>query len=212
MRMSMGRNALMTESGSKEQCALIALGAILPVGGKAPEATLEKALACLGTCPGIEIASVSRWYRSPAYPPGSGPDFSNGAASLKTTLAPEALLSTLHQVEAYLGRERGLRWGPRVCDLDLLAMGDLVLPDAETLRGWMTLSPERAAHELPDQLLLPHPRIQDRAFVLAPLAEIAPLWRHPLTGATVSEMLAALDEDARAGVTPIPGSTMKLRE
>jgi len=210
--MSMGRNALMTESGSKEQCALIALGANLPVGGNAPEATLEKALACLETCPGIEIASVSRWYQSPAYPPGSGPDFCNGAAALRTTLVPEALLSTLHQVEAHLGRERNLRWGPRVCDLDLLAMGNLILPNAETLRSWMALSPERAAHEMPDQLLLPHPRMQDRAFVLAPLAEIAPLWRHPLTGATVSEMLARLGEDARAGVTPISGSTMDGRE
>lgn len=204
----------MTELGSKstktveERCALVALGANLPVAGDTPEETLENALACLQAHPNIEIASVSRWYQTPAYPPGSGPDFCNGAAALRTTLAPEALLSVLHQVEADLGRERNLRWGPRVCDLDLLAMGDLVLPDAETLRSWMALSPEQAAHEMPEQLLLPHPRLQDRAFVLAPLAEIAPLWRHPLIGATVSEMLAALGEDARAEITPISDSAM----
>lgn len=204
----------MTESGSKstktseERCALIALGANLPMAGDTPEKTLENALACLRAYPDIEIDSVSRWYQTPAYPPGSGPDFCNGAAALRTTLAPEAMLTVLHQVEADLGRERNLRWAPRVCDLDLLAMGDLVLPDADTLRSWMALSPEQAAHEMPEQLLLPHPRLQDRAFVLVPLAEIAPLWRHPLTGATVSEMLAALGEDARAEVTPISGATI----
>lgn len=207
--MSMGGVAEMTDSGWQGKRALVALGANLPAGSDAPAATLERALELLAARPSIRVDSVSRWYHSPAFPPGSGPDFVNGAAVLQTELGPAALLSALHEIEAALGRERDRRWGPRVCDLDLLAIGDMVLPDAATIRRWMALSPEQAARETPGQLLLPHPRLQERAFVLAPLAEIAPLWRHPLTGASVIEMLASLDEAARAGVVPIPGSTIR---
>lgn len=198
----------MTDSGSPKALALIALGANLPAPDSTPVQTLEKALAYLAREPGIEVVSVSRWFQNPAFPPGSGPDFVNGTAALKTSLAPHALLSALHDAEDRMGRKRDDRWGPRICDLDLLAMEDIVLPDERTVRRWMDLPPERAATETPDRLLLPHSRMHERAFVLIPLAEIAPDWRHPLTGATVSEMLAALDEDARAGVTPFPGATV----
>lgn len=182
--------------------ALIALGANLPHGGAEPEAALRRALELLhGTA--TDVVAVSRFYRTPAHPPGSGPDFVNAAALLKTTLDPAELLAHLHAVEATLGRTRRVRWGPRAVDLDLLAMGDEVLPDVATQRAWAAQSPEAQRASAPDRLILPHPRLQDRGFVLVPLAEVAPAWRHPVLGLTVAEMLAALPGEALSGIMPL---------
>ena len=178
---------------------LIALGANLPSAAGPPRATLEAALAAL-VARGIEVRARSAWYRTPSYPPGSGPDFVNGAAALAGPASPEAVLAELLAVEKDLGRSRGLRWGARVCDLDLLAFGDRVLPDAETARAWIGLGDRAGTQAAPEGLVLPHPRLQERAFVLTPLADIAPRWRHPLLGKTVAEMLAALPPEASHGI------------
>lgn len=184
---------------NSENAALIALGANLASPAGTPRETLEAALASLAAR-GIALRARSAWYRSPAWPPGSGPDFVNGAAALTSTLAPAALLGELHAVEQRLGRVRGRRWAARACDLDLLAVDALVLPDAATVGAWMALAPEAQARQAPPALILPHPRLHDRGFVLAPLAEIAAQWRHPLLGLSVGEMLAALPPAALAGI------------
>lgn len=182
---------------------LVAVGSNLDGAAGSRRSTLEAALARLDAVPGIAVAARSRWYRSPAWPPGSGPDFVNGAVRLDTELPPEAVLAHLHDIETGLGRERPARWAPRVCDLDLIAAGDAVRPDPAILAEWMALPAAEAAVRVPDRLILPHPRMQERAFVLAPLAELAPGWVHPLTGRSIAEMLAALPETARAGVAPL---------
>jgi len=177
---------------------LIALGANLPSESGRPRETLEAALTAL-QARGLGVAAQSAWYGTPAFPAGSGPDYVNGAAALASPLSPDAVLELLHEVERDLGRSRAVRWGPRVCDLDLLACGDTVLPDAAMLGDWIARSDARRM-ETPPGLLLPHPRLHERGFVLRPLADVAPDWRHPLLGLTVPEMLAALPPDALEGI------------
>ena len=183
--------------------ALISLGANVASPGRSLVEMLESALESVAGREGITLLSRSRWFRTPAIPPGSGPDFVNAAAALDTALGPERVLAALHGAEAELGRVRQARWAPRVCDLDLIAMEDAVLPDRETLDRWMALDLGQAQTVVPPRLILPHPRMHARGFVLAPLADVAPGWRHPATGRTVAEMRDALPEDALAEIRPL---------
>ncbi len=186
-----------------ENPALIALGGNLPQGEEGPAGTLRRALADMPS-EGLRPLGVSRFFRTPCFPAGAGPDYVNAAAVVECgALAPEAVLAALHRIEARHGRERQARWAGRTLDLDLLAMGGRVLPDAAAQAAWRDLPPEDQARRTPDRLILPHPRMQDRAFVLVPLCDVAPDWRHPLLGLTVAEMAARLPAEERAGVTPI---------
>ena len=181
---------------------LIALGANLPSGKGSPKETLEAALNVLRTeydC----IIEVSRFFRTPCFPPGAGPDYVNAAASLSVDMTPQSVIKMLHDVESLFGRERLNRWGMRCLDLDLLAFGDFVLPDLETYRRWLDLPLDRQKTETPTSLILPHPRVQDRAFVLVPLREVAADWRHPVLNRTIKEMYQALSPDDLAEIIPL---------
>ncbi|KAA9007069.1 2-amino-4-hydroxy-6-hydroxymethyldihydropteridine diphosphokinase [Histidinibacterium aquaticum] len=181
--------------------ALVALGANSGGPGE-PERVVRAAMESISELLDAEV-EASALYASPAFPVGSGPDFVNAACLCRTTLPPEAVLAALHEAEAEAGRVRDVRWGPRTLDLDLIAWEDRVLPDPEGQRRWRELGLDRQMREAPGELILPHPRMQDRAFVLVPLAEVAPEWRHPLLGRTVREMRDALPEEALREVTPL---------
>jgi 2-amino-4-hydroxy-6-hydroxymethyldihydropteridine diphosphokinase len=185
--------------------ALIALGANLPSTWGGPLATLRRAIDVL-PIPGITVKRVSGFYQTPAFPPGAGPDYVNAAAVLATSLPPFRVLERLHEVEASFGREREVRWGQRTLDLDLLAFGDLVLPDNQTHQHWRLLPAEAQIRNTPDQLILPHPRLQDRAFVLVPLADVAPDWVHPVLRRSVGAMCSDLPSEMSKEVRPIGDS------
>lgn len=181
---------------------LLALGSNHRSHNIKPHEFLHQALQLL-EARALVVERLSKFYLTPSFPPGSGENYVNAAALITGGGPPKDLLDTLHDVENILGRTRTQRWGPRVIDLDLLAVGNTVFPNLARFSHWRDLPLERQMSEAPDELILPHPRIQDRAFVLVPLADIAPEWQHPVTGQTVREMLAALPVSAFDGIAPL---------
>ncbi|MDH5797236.1 MAG: 2-amino-4-hydroxy-6-hydroxymethyldihydropteridine diphosphokinase [Paracoccaceae bacterium] len=185
-----------------EQPILLGIGGNLNSHAGPPITTIERVIDDFEDH-SIHVVGRSALYSTPCFPAGAGPDYVNAAVEVETDLTPTQLLSALHELEAKYGRERQARWAGRSLDIDLLAYGDLIAPDKETLRRWIDLDLKNQKIESPGQLILPHPRIQDRGFVLIPLADIAPDWRHPLLGKTVLELLAELSPAGRAEICQI---------
>ena len=196
-----GKNGGMLPQNRSE--LLIALGSNMHSTMGSPTETLGAAVRFLSDS-GAVIRGRSRMFRTPAFPPASGPDFVNAAISVHAPWPARQAISTLHEIEAEIGRRRRARWEQRVIDLDLLAVGDTVRPDVATLRTWMDLPLEQQQEKAPGQLILPHPRLHERAFVLVPLADVAPDWVHPVLRRSVSAMLEALPAADRDAVVPLP--------
>lgn len=189
----------MTEIRSK---ALIALGGNLPSAKGAPKYTLIAAIAEISRR-GLYVQLLSRFFHTPCFPVGAGPDYVNAVIQVSSDRLPGDLLVILHKIEADFARVRDHRWGMRTLDLDLIAVGNQILPDGGTYRRWQGLAMADQLRQTPDELILPHPRLQDRGFVLVPLCDIAPDWIHPVSGLSAAEMLAALPEAAVAEVRPL---------
>lgn len=136
------------------------------------QAILEGAVTTIAQTPGITLQALSSWYQTaPVGPPQ--PDYLNGCALLEVQMTPEELLQNILKIEGKFGRVRQERCGPRTLDLDLLLFDDLIL-DTPTLQ-------------------LPHPRMTERAFVLVPLAEIAPDWVEPVSGKAIAQLVQTVD-------------------
>jgi 2-amino-4-hydroxy-6-hydroxymethyldihydropteridine diphosphokinase len=177
----------------KEQEILVAFGGNLPLEGELPLVFLPRAIKRLDAL-GVFVQSVSSFYQTPCFPEGAGPDYVNGALVARSVLPATQVLEALHMVEAEFGRARMSRWAGRTLDFDLLAVEGHILPDMLTQRQWVELPLEEQKKRAPEELILPHPRLQDRAFVLVPLKEVAPDWRHPVLGKTIAEFCAALPD------------------
>lgn len=182
--------------------ALIALGSNCHMGDILPETLVKYAIQHI-RYDLTSQASESRLFHTPAFPEGAGPAFVNAAIALQCNHSAAEILRVLHEIEARLGRVRQGRWGPRTMDLDLIALDDEIHPDRATLRHWVDLPMAEQQRAAPDQLILPHPRLQDRAFVLVPLADLVPDWCHPLTGRSIAQMLDDLPAQDRAEVVAL---------
>jgi 2-amino-4-hydroxy-6-hydroxymethyldihydropteridine diphosphokinase len=158
--------------------AFIGIGGNLPGPGYAtPRATCEAAVQAL-VLAGINIEKQSRWYKSAPVPESAQPWFINGIISIKILIEASALIEVLQNVESKFGRTRTKKNAARTLDLDLIAYAD-------TVSGW-----EKGAD---DKLILPHPRMHERRFVLLPLLEIAPNWSHPVLITPIEELISKLD-------------------
>ena len=154
--------------------AYIALGSNL--GNR--EANLRRALAMLIETPQVHIRRISSWMETPAVGgPEDSPAFLNAAVEAHVSLTPQALMTRLLEIEQQMGRIRREKWEPRIIDMDLLLFGNAIISSQD--------------------LIVPHPLMHERAFVLKPLAEIAPHAVHPALNATVAGLLESLNHTAR---------------
>ncbi|MBD2489726.1 2-amino-4-hydroxy-6-hydroxymethyldihydropteridine diphosphokinase [Aulosira sp. FACHB-615] len=133
---------------------------------------LTDAIAKLSAVPNMQLTATSSWYKTKAVGPPQ-PDYINGCIIMQVNISPQGLLETLLAIEQQFGRVRQERWGPRSLDLDLL-LYDQVILDTPNLQ-------------------IPHPRMRERAFVLVPLAEIAPDWIEPVSGYTIKQLVKDVD-------------------
>lgn len=168
---------------NSDDAVIVALGGNMAGDFGSSEALLEAALAGFAEA-GLPVLLKSSWWRSAAWPDPNAQEYRNGVVLVEAQLSPQDLIRTLFTIEARFGRARGEPNASRTLDLDLIAYGRVVSDDPE--------------------LTLPHPRAHERLFVMGPLAQIAPRWRHPVLGRTAEELAltATVGRDA-APVRPV---------
>ena len=170
---------------------LISFGSNLEGRFGSPEATLRGAISLLAEN-GVELIALSGLYETPPVGPGRQNNYLNAVAGGETHLSPASLMKVLLRIEIACGRRHGPRWSARVLDLDLLAYHRMVFGWGEGI-DQLRESNAAAAH-----LVIPHPRMDFRPFVLRPLLDIAPEWRHPTLGLTALQLWRAVEKSPDA--------------
>ena len=181
---------------------LFAFGSNLPTEVAQPVDIIEQSIVNLNLRIGGKL-TTSCFYRTPAFPKGNGPDFVNAAGRVDAPISAQDALAICHEIEAEMGRTRQVRWEARVVDIDLIAAGDEVAPSRLEVQGWIDKPLDAQLSQAPDRMILPHPRMHERSFVLRPLLDVAPNWRHPILGLTVAEMLAMRPKEEQAEVVAL---------
>ena len=181
---------------------IVAIGSNQRLNKSSSSDVLSDALSRIAVSVG-PITSLSRFFKTPAFPKGSGPDFVNAALVVRTQGSEDIVLEKLHAIEHELGRVRETRWGQRTIDIDLIAVEQNIVPSPKIYKKWQLLPFSQQSKIAPVQLILPHPRMQDRAFVLGPMMYICPDCVHPVIQRSVSQMYDVLDSHDKAEVMPL---------
>ena len=178
--------------------AILAFGANLASAIGQPRDTIEAALGTL-EAEGVGLCRLSSFYRSAALTlneDADAPDFVNLVATVATKLQPDDLLALCLETERRYGRSPGARWSARTLDIDLIAYEDLILPNQA---AWQEISSSTDPAAISKELMVPHPRMHIRDFILVPLVEVEPQWRHPVTGKSARMMLEQLRDSNKCG-------------
>ena len=154
--------------------------------------TLKKCVDEIRSNPSIESLLESNWYISASFLNKRDPRYVNVGISFSKKLKPIELLNFNSGLENKYGRKRRERWGPRTCDIDLLLCDQQILPSKLYFNKWLNLSLSDQIRLVPNELILPHPRLQERTFFLKPLIDLQPDWRHPFLKLKAKEMLDSL--------------------
>ena len=154
--------------------------------------TLKKCVDEIKSDPSIESLLESNWYISASLLNKKDPRYVNVGIRFNTKLKPIQLLNFTSGLENKYGRKRQERWGPRTCDIDILLCYQLILPSKLYFNKWLNLNISDQIKLVPDELILPHPRLQERTFFLKPLIDLQPDWIHPFLKVKAKEMLDSL--------------------
>ena len=154
--------------------------------------TLNKCVDEIRSNPDIETLIESNWYISSSFLNKREPRYVNVGIRFSTKLKPIKLLHFTSGLENKYGRKRQERWGPRTCDIDILLCDQLILPSKLYFKKWLNLNISDQIRLVPDELILPHPRLQERTFFLKPLNDLNPDWIHPFLKLKAKEMLDSL--------------------
>ena len=154
--------------------------------------TLKKCVNDIRSYRAIKSVVESKWYSSLSFLDEREPRYVNVGIELNTNLKPVELLNFTSALENKYGRKRQRRWDPRTCDIDILLCDQLILPNKLSFVKWLKLDLPDQIKLIPNELILPHPRLQERAFFLNPLNDLQPDWIHPFLKIKAKEMLDSL--------------------
>ena len=171
---------------------IIVLGSNLSSEYGSSAETLKKCVAELKSFQAIQSQLESKWYISSSFVDKSEPRYINVGIKFSTNLKPKELLNFTSDLEIKYGRKRQKRWEPRTCDIDILLCDQLILPSKLCFEKWLRLDFFEQRELSPDELILPHPRLQERTFFLKPLNDLQPDWTHPFLDMKAKEMLDSL--------------------